>query len=111
MEPVENIPDPDIEELKNIVKRQGQVIEDTNRMLHGMRRGQRLRTLWSVLWWLAIIGVSAGAYYYYLQPYINTLEQYYANFQHSATQAQSFESQLMNFFKQFVPGATTTQTH
>jgi len=108
MEPIENIPDPEIEELKEIVKRQGQVIEETNRMLHSMRRGQRLRTLWSVVWWAAIIAVSAGAYYYYLQPYITTLEQYYANFQHSSAQAQTLESQISNWFKQFAPGATTT---
>ena len=105
---MENIPDPEIEELKDIVKRQGQVIDETNRIVHGMRRSQRLRMLWSVVWWLAIFGVSAGAYYYYLQPYIQTLEQYYANFQQSSHNAQNFETQLQNWFKQFAPGASST---
>lgn len=105
---METLPDPSIEELKEIVKRQGQVIEETNKIVHGMRRTQRLKTLWSVVWWLAVIGISAGAYYYYLQPYIVTLEQYYANFQHSASQAQSLEEQIVSWFKQFAPSATTT---
>ncbi len=107
---MENIPDPDIEELKNIVKRQGQVIEDTNRMLHGMRRGQRLRTLWSVLWWLAIIGLSAGAYYY-AQPYVSSIVTAYQSAQHGVQQAQSFPQLIGDYFKHVfeqLSGATTT---
>lgn len=105
---MENVGDPDIEELKEIVKRQGEVIDETNRMIHGMRRGQRWRLLWSILWWAAIIAVSAGTYYYYLQPYVVRLEQAYAGFQQQAHNAQSLEGQIANWFKQFGQSASST---
>lgn len=105
---MENIGDPEIEELKEIVKRQGQVIDETNRIVHGMRRGARLRMLWSVVWWLAIFAVSAGAYYYYLQPYVQTLEGYYGKFQQQSSQAQNLEQQIANWFAKFNAGGATT---
>ncbi len=105
---MENVGDPEIEELKQIVKRQGEVIDETNRMMHSMRRGQRLRLLWSVLWWGAILTVSAGTYYYYLQPYVVRLEQAYAGFQTQEHNAQNLQSQITNWFKQFTSGTWTT---
>lgn len=101
------LPDPDIDELKKIVKRQGEVIDETNRMVHSMRRGQRMRSLGHALWWLFIIGSSVVAYYYAL-PYINKFLEAYANIQQQAHTAQTLQGQLLDWIRQFAPGATTT---
>ncbi len=100
--------DPDIEELKDIVKRQGEVIEETNRMMHSMRRGQRWRLFWSVLWWGAILLVSAGTYYYYVQPYVEQLQKAYAGFQQQAYKAETLQGQIVDWFKQVTGKVGTT---
>ena len=105
---MENVGDPDIEELKQIVKRQGEVIDETNRMVHGMRRGQRWRLFWSILWWGAVLAVSAGTYYYYVQPYVAQVQQAYAGFKEQTHNVQNLETQIANWFKQFTGGAGTT---
>ncbi len=105
---MENMGDPDIEELKEIVKRQGEVIEETNRMVHGMRRGQRWRFVWSMLWWTAVLLISAGAYYYYVQPYVEQIQKVYAGFQQQAQKAETIQGQITDWFKQITGGAGTT---
>jgi len=107
MDPVQNIPDPDLAELKEIVKRQGEVIAETNRMVHSMRRGQRWRTLVHVVWWLAIVAVSAASWYY-LMPYLNQLLAQYAHLQQQAQQAQTLQQQVAGWLGQFGPHSTTT---
>lgn len=100
--------DPDIEELKQIVKRQGEVIEETNRMMHSMRRGARWRFFWSVLWWGAILLVSAGTYYYYVQPYVEQIQKAYVGFQQQAHKAETLQGQVAEWLKQFTGGTGTT---
>ena len=91
--------DPEIDELKALVARQGKVIEETNHMIRGMRRSARLKTLWSVAWWLLIVVGSGAAYYYYLQPYITSIGQAYQSAQHGVAQAQSFPILIEEYFK------------
>ena len=86
--------DPDIKELKDLVKRQAVQIEDTNRVVHGMRRSSRMRMLFSVLWWAAIAAVSAYSYYYYVQPYVDQFNKAYGS-------TKNFELQVQNWFAQF----------
>lgn len=83
----------EVEELKRISI-------DTNRVIHGMRRGQRWRSFFGVVWWIAIIAVSGASYYYYVQPYVEEAIKSYD----SAKQAQS---QVQDFFAKF--GSTKTQ--
>jgi hypothetical protein len=91
--------DPEIDELKGIVERQGKVIEETNRMVHGMRRAQRLRTLWGIVWWVAIFAVSGWAYLQYVQPYVDQVTKAYGS-------TKNFELQVQDWFAQF--GHTTS---
>jgi len=48
------------------------LVQESNTELHKMRRAQKIKTFLNVLYWLIIIGVSIGAYYY-IQPYIESL--------------------------------------
>jgi hypothetical protein len=96
---METIDDPEIKELKELVKRQGVIIEDMSRTVHGMRRSQRWHSLLRIVWWLLIFGASAGAYYFYIQPYLEGILHAYQQVQHGAEQAQNFPQMLADILK------------
>lgn len=50
--------------------------EDNNKMLHSMRRSQRIASFFRVIYWLFIIGSAVGAYYF-IQPYVDQLMEVY----------------------------------
>ncbi len=83
----------EVEELKRISI-------DTNRVIHGMRRGQRWRSFFAVAWWIVIIAVSGASYYYYVQPYVTEVMKSYDN-------AKGFQVQVQDFFAKF--GQTKAQ--
>ena len=87
--------DPEIAELKREVEELKTLTVDTNRMMHGMRRGQRWRSFVSILWWLTILGLT-GASYYFIQPYINQAMQTYGDTKDIQVQVQDWFSQFGN---------------
>ena len=46
--------------------------EENNAILRGMRRTQRITAIMHILYWVIIIGVSVGAFYF-IQPYLTFL--------------------------------------
>ncbi len=102
--------DPQIDELKELVRRNIALSEDTNRMVHKVRRGAAWGRFFMVLWWLLIIAASGVAYYYY-QPYLLKIEQAYSNLQTDQKQAQTYESQISNFFGDLLNQQSTTTSH
>lgn len=102
--------DPEIEELKELVRQNTKLAQDTNRLVHKLRRNIWWGRVWSVAWWIFIFLVAGGAYYYYAEPYVQKLEQYYAGFQSGAQQAQSWEQQAAQWFAQLGKSGTTTNT-
>ena len=46
--------------------------EENNAILRGMRRTQRITAIMHILYWVIIIGVSVGAFYF-IQPYLSFL--------------------------------------
>jgi hypothetical protein len=91
--------DLDMEELKELVKRQAQLNADTNKVVHSMRRSQRLHTLWGVVWWLIVFGVSAYAYYTYVLPYVEQIIGAYNS-------TQDYSHQIQGFFGQYFGTST-----
>ena len=88
-----------MQELKELVKRQAQLNADTNRVVHSMRRGQRIHTLFSVLWWILVIGVSAYSYMTYVQPYVTQIMAGYSS-------VQGFQDQARSLFGQYFGTST-----
>ena len=86
--------DSDTEALKQQLEELKRITVDTNRVIHGMRRGQRWRSFFGILWWAAVIGFSGVTYYYYVQPYVDQAQHAYGN-------AQNFQSQIQDFLSQF----------
>lgn len=48
------------------------LVEDNHRMLKSMHRSMQIGRVFSVLYWVAIIGIGLGAYYY-IQPFIEPI--------------------------------------
>ena len=71
--------DTDIDELKEIVRAQGKVAADTNRIVHKLHRNVLWGRIWTLLWWAAVLGIGGAAYYYYLAPYIDQIQAIYGN--------------------------------
>jgi hypothetical protein len=91
--------DLDLEELKELVKRQAQLNADTNKVVHSMRRAQRLRSLMSIAWWVIIIGVSLWSYITYVQPYMDQILKAYGS-------EQNLQQQVQGFFGQYFGTST-----
>lgn len=78
--------------------------KENNQMLLRIRRGQRLAHISRIAYWIVIIGVSYGAYYY-VQPYLNSLLGYYGAFTDksgkitSPTDIRQLESLIKEFKK------------
>lgn len=83
--------DPELHELREEVKRLRVLTEDTNKTVHKMHRAARWSFVFSVLWWLTIIGLTGAVYYYYLQPYVEQIIALY-------NQAKGLDDELFNFF-------------
>ncbi|MGC9605742.1 MAG: hypothetical protein ABSF56_03260 [Minisyncoccia bacterium] len=59
-------------EERSMLERACQLSEENNKILRGIRRSNRFTSILHVLYWIVIIVVSFGAYYY-VQPYLMTL--------------------------------------
>ncbi len=57
---------------KNMLARALKLAEENNELLVKINRRARMGNILQVLYWLLIIGLSFGAYYF-IQPYINWL--------------------------------------
>ena len=95
--------DQQIEELKELVRRNISVAEDTNKLVHSMRRSARMGSILRWGWWIFLFAVSGFTYYYYVQPYVEQLQHLYASAQAGGEQAQSFGKMIADFFAQFAP--------
>jgi hypothetical protein len=88
----------DIEELKELVKKNIAATQENTRILRKMRRGAFWGWIFYIIWWLLIGGVVGAAYYYYLQPYVNKVEALYGI---SQQESQNWNEQVSNFLKYF----------
>ena len=90
-------------EIYNMTKRTLALAEDTNRMMHKMRRGMWWSRLFTLVWWAFIIALT-GASYYYLLPYMQRAQEAYANFQTQAQKAGSLQQQVQDTLNQYLGG-------
>ena len=86
--------DSDIEALKQEVEELKSISQDTNRSVRKMRRGQRMHTLFAVLWWLAIAGITGFTYVTYVQPYVEKITSTYDSTKSLQVQVQDWLAQF-----------------
>lgn len=65
-------------EEKKLLERVYELSEENNEMLVSMRRSMRLARIWSIVYWVFIIGSAVGAYYI-IQPYIDNILKVYGS--------------------------------
>ena len=63
----------DVEE-RELLRRNLAVAEENNKMLKSLHRAQTWSRVWKISYWLIIIALSIGAYYY-IQPYVKFLQE------------------------------------
>ena len=61
-----------------LLERLVELAEDNNRILHQMRRANRWGHFFTFIKWLVIIALSLGSYYY-LEPYLKVVMDFYQN--------------------------------
>ena len=86
-----------------MVKKSLALAEDTNRMVHKMRRSALWARVFQVVWWVLIIGISGAAYYIYFAPYVDRLEQLYGQIEGTSQQTQNWGAEIQQFFNKFSP--------
>lgn len=81
-----------MEELKQLVRQNIALTEENNKMLHGMRRSAWVSRGIRLLWIAAIVASSVYAYWY-VQPYLAQILDFYGNL-------QSLQQKTSGFFGQ-----------
>ncbi len=99
----------DLDELKQEVEDLKGLTQDTNKLMHKMHRRARWGMLFQLAWWLTIVGITGAAYYYYVQPYVQKIENIYTSAQEGATRLQGWEGQVQEFLSNYFMRATTTR--
>lgn len=59
-------------EEKSLLERTYKLVQENNEMIRSMRRMARVSGLFRAAYWIVIIGLSFGAYYF-IQPYLETM--------------------------------------
>ncbi|HPS21333.1 MAG TPA: hypothetical protein PLO44_00810 [Candidatus Paceibacterota bacterium] len=80
----------DLEE-RQLIENTYNLVKENNQMLHKIRRSQRIANFTRFLYWLIIIGITVGAFYF-VQPYIDQLQGLMGN-----------TGDALDGFKQFLP--------
>lgn len=76
-------------EEKELLRRSIALSEENNDMLRSIQRWMRLSRVFSVLYWLFIIGTALGAYYF-AQPYIAQLSTVYGSARNNINEVNAF---------------------
>ena len=96
--------DPQIEELKQLMRQNIALAQETNKMLRSMRNAGRIKSL---MWWVVVvlsIGVSVWSYYAFVEPRVQQIENIY---QTNIAPLQGASGNILNFFKNFSASSST----
>lgn len=83
------------EELKQLLKKNIEVSEESLGILKKMRRAALMGRFFSFLKWVIIIGISVGAYYY-IEPYLQTMIKAFSVVSSGMDEVQKTGSTLKN---------------
>ena len=84
-------------ESKKLLEETLELEQENNKILHSMKRSMTWARVMSVVYWLIIIGISVGAFYF-IQPYFDRVLSLY----NSITGAQKKVDQESNTFQNFL---------
>lgn len=82
-------------EERSLLERTHKLAEENNNMLRSIRRSTRFGTIMRVLYWVIILALSFGAYYF-IQPYLQTMLGAYGQLQGSLQEIQGGMNSAQN---------------
>lgn len=65
---------------KDLLEKTLEIEKENNHILKGLRNTNRWTTFFRIAYWVIIIGVAVGAFYF-IQPYVNNIINTYENIQ------------------------------
>ncbi len=78
---------------KELLQKTHDLSQENNKILRGIRRSNRWGSFFHLLYWVIIIGISVGAFYY-IQPYVDTLLKTYKTLQTGIDNVTSLTNKL-----------------
>lgn len=82
-------------ESKKLLEETHALEEENNKMLHALRRSMLWSRVMSVIYWILILGISVGAFYF-LQPYMDQAMKVYDEVKSNLNNASSLMKNLKN---------------
>lgn len=76
-------------EERELIEETLAISRENNKILKSIRRSARIGHIMQILYWLIIIGVSVGAYYF-IQPYLEQLLSIYGGVQNGVMKVNEF---------------------
>ncbi len=70
------------QEERELLQKSYELSKENNEILHGVRRHNRRSLIFTIIYWVLIVGVSIATLYF-LQPYIDMLMKAYKSIQSS----------------------------
>lgn len=74
------MPDLDYEQLKSNLEETREIVERNNELLKNIESTLFWRRVFSILYWVVIIGFAVGVFYF-LEPYVDRVMDAYGNLQ------------------------------
>ena len=87
-------------ESKKLLEETFQLVSDNNKILHGIRRSQRIASFMRALYWLIIIGISIGSFYY-ISPYLDKILGLYNSLSDTEQKLNSSSGSIQDLLKNF----------
>lgn len=90
-----------IEENNRLLKENLEITREHTKKIDRINRRMRRGATWKILYWLILLGISIGVYYY-TKPYIDNAVESYNNVQEQITQTKDALNNPAELLKQFV---------
>ncbi len=82
-------------EMKQKIDELFELTKENNQMLRTLRRLQRWSTALKVVYWIILLGIAAGAFYF-LQPYVTQIKDIGTSLSKTSTNFQSYFDEQVN---------------
>ena len=83
-------------EIKRRLDSISDTLRENNAILHKMYRKAKVATVPRIFYWLAIVGISFGAYYF-VEPYVDQAKSVYSGVQDDLGAIQKWKDSILNF--------------
>ena len=87
-------------EMKELLEQVKATAEENTKILKSIRRSSRISYFFSILYWIVIISISVGAFYY-VQPYIDDLTKTYSQIKDTSNKISNVSTSPIQSIKNY----------